>query len=244
MVFSDLSAPRAEQVYSGGVLVAENGRLLPHITLPAPPKVPSAMRVDDTTVDFSIPAAGNRIRVIDMVADQVVTGSSVAQARIELGLTLADPGRDLLKIAVVERYSGRSHTGRGFVRGFGLKQGALASSVAHDSHNIIVVGVDDRSMHSALKAVVEMGGGLAAVRGHEILGRVPLPIGGLMSPDPLIRVREQLEGLIDAAHRLGATLADPFMAIGFAALPVIPALKITDKGLVDVTRFEIVPLFV
>jgi len=131
----------------------------------------------------------------------------------------------------------------GFVRGFGLKRGAIASSVAHDSHNIIVVGADDADMMAAARAVADMGGGLAAVENGTVRARLPLPIAGLMSDQPLEVVREEMEKLLAVAQEIGSQLHDPFMALSFLALPVIPALKLTDQGLVDVNQFEFVPLF-
>ena len=128
--------------------------------------------------------------------------------------------------------------------GLGLKRGAIASSVAHDSHNIIVAGVSNSGMQAAVAAVVEMGGGLAAVGDGKVMASLPLPVAGLMSDQPVETVRQQLDRVIAAAKDLGAVLPDPFMTLGFLALPVIPDLKLTDKGLVDVTRFEVVPLFV
>jgi adenine deaminase len=126
----------------------------------------------------------------------------------------------------------------------GLKRGAIASTVAHDSHNLISLGMDDVSMTTAIQAAVEMRGGMAAAEGDRILARLPLPIAGLMSDQPIEIVRDQMEELLRAARGLGCELHDPFMSMSFLALPVIPALKITDKGLVDVNRFEIVSLFV
>ncbi|MCX6349062.1 MAG: hypothetical protein NTV79_06135 [Candidatus Aureabacteria bacterium] len=129
------------------------------------------------------------------------------------------------------------------MKGFGLKSGALASSVAHDSHNIIVVGTNDKDMMTAAIEVARIGGGQAAVEDDEVKAALPLPIAGLMSPAPLDRVRRGIEDLTRAARALGCLLPDPFMTMSFLALPVIPALKITDQGLVDAVAFKIVPLF-
>ena len=156
---------------------------------------------------------------------------------------VSDITRDILKIAVVERHTGSGNIGKGFVRGFGLKKGALSSSVAHDSHNIIVVGTNDEDMKTAVEAVVKMGGGLAAACDNKICATLPLPIAGLMSQEPVYAVREKLEKLLEVARDFGTTLNDPFMVLSFLALPVIPELKITDKGLVDVNQFCIVPLY-
>jgi adenine deaminase len=244
VVFSDLADIRAERVFSMGRLVAENGRLLPEVPRPAPVAAPPCMNLDPRALDFSIRAAGQRMRVIRAVADQVVTGCEIMDAAEKDGAAVADVTRDVIKLAVVERYSGQARIGKGFVTGLGLKRGAIASSVAHDSHNIIVAGAADVDMQAAVTAVVEMGGGLAAVADGKILAALPLPIAGLMSDQPMETVRRQLDEIIAAARALGTKLADPFMTLGFLALPVIPELKLTDKGLVDVNGFEMVPLFV
>jgi adenine deaminase len=241
--FSNMFDPVVEKVFCRGRLIAEEGRMLPSIERPASIALPPSMNLGRGPVDFSIPAESGRIRVIDIVPDQVVTRQAVLKAKISGERAVSDPGRDLLKLAVVERHQGTGNVGRGFVRGFGLKKGALASSVAHDSHNIIVVGAGDADMAAACDAVVEMEGGLAVVEAGAVLARVPLPIAGLMSNEPLSAVKTQLDGVIQAAHHLGVVLRDPFMALSFLALPVIPELKLTDLGLVDVSAFTFVPLF-
>jgi adenine deaminase len=244
VIFSDLSCPTAEQVYARGVLTAQNGELLPGLPAPAPLPVPSAMQVPADALNFAIPAAGRRARVIELVPGQIVTRQRIETVACLAGRVVADTGRDLLKIAVIERHTGSGRIGRGLVSGFRLQRGALASSVAHDAHNLIVVGIADADMRAAAQAVAAMGGGLAAASDGEIRARLPLPVGGLMSDAPLATVRAQLDGLSAAARGFGSPLADPFMTLSFLALPVMPALKITDRGLVDVDRFEIVPLFV
>jgi len=189
------------------------------------------------------PEQGRRARVIGLIPDQIITEGLSEEVRVEDGLAVADVERNILKMAVIERHRGTGNTGLGFVRGFGLERGAIASSVAHDSHNIIVVGADDVDMMSAARAVADMGGGLVAVENDVVQACLPLPIAGLMSDQPLEVVREEMEKLLAVARQMGSQLHDPFMTMSFLALPVIPALKLTDKGLVDVNRFEFVPLF-
>jgi adenine deaminase len=157
---------------------------------------------------------------------------------------MADPARDLLKMAVIERHHGTGNVGRGFVTGLGLRRGAIAGTVAHDHHNLVVIGADDRSMLAAVRAVAEAGGGQAAAEGDGVLALLPLPIAGLMSDQPIEQVRAGVDRLLHAARQLGSPLHDPFMAMSFLALEVIPKLKLTDLGLVDVETFQIVPLFV
>ena len=243
VVFSDLSAPRIEEVYVRGELIARDGRLVAGIRTPAPMAAPPSMQVDLGALDFRIAAGGRQIRVIELVPDQLITRHGTAAAPVEGNLLVSDPSRDLLKIAVVERHTGSGRIGLGMVRGFGLKQGALASSVAHDSHNIIVTGVADADMRAAVEEVVAMGGGLAAAAGGRIIARLPLPVAGLMSLEPVQIVNDAMNRLLLAARELGSPLKDPFMALSFLALPVIPELKITDRGLVDVQQFKHVSLF-
>jgi adenine deaminase len=244
VVFSDLDSPYMEAVYCGGVRVAENGKISPEVATPDPVLFPPSMNVDTEQIDFSIPAETGRIRVMDIVPNQIVTGHRIMNAMISQGMAAADISRDILKIAVIERHTGSGNMGKGFVRGFGLKRGAIASSVAHDSHNIIIVGTTDDDMDAAFRAIVKMGGGLAAVYDNQVCAGLALPIAGLMSREPVKTVRDKIDRLIHAAREFGSTLDDPFMTLSFLALPVIPELKITDKGLVDVVRFKIVPLFV
>jgi len=244
VVFSDIQNPLIEQVYCRGILTAENGKILPQIQAPSSAAIAPSMHVDLQKVDFSIAAEKKNMRVIEIVADQLITRERIEQSAVKNRQTVSDPSRDLLKIAVVERHRDTGNIGKGFVKGFGLKHGALASSVAHDSHNIIIVGTTDADMRAALQAVVQMGGGLAAVSDQKVLARLALPLAGLMSFEPVSRVRQQLDRLIKIAHAMGSVLTDPFMTLSFLALPVIPALKLTDRGLIDVNKFEVVPLFV
>ncbi len=249
VVFSDLTDPHVEMVYTHGILRVEEGHMLAEETTgteTAPP--PSPMTIPMDRIDLSVSAGGDRIRVIEMIPDQIITRHAVTEPTVSNGRVVADVSRDLLKIAVVERYTGRGGVGIGFVRGFNLKRGAIASSVAHDSHNLIVVGADDTDMMAALQRLIDAGGGLAAVSGaggaDATAKQLPLPIAGLMSRSPMEVVRSALDEVIGAAHGMGCTLPDPFMALSFLALPVIPSLKITDRGLVDVDRFQPVDLFV
>lgn len=243
IVFDDLSAPRPRLVYRHGHLVARDGVLLPYTRPERLPTVPVSLSIPRSGMHFRIPAGGGRMRVIQVIPDQIVTESAQAEAKVEHGEAVADPERDLLKLAVIERHTGSGRVGLGFVRGFGLRFGALASTVAHDAHNIIVVGASDDAMRGAVNILLEMRGGLVAVAGRET-ARLPLPIAGLMSDEPITVVAEQMKELLTLARRMGCPLRDPFMTLSFLALSVIPALKLTDRGLLDVDRGELVPLFV
>jgi adenine deaminase len=201
------------------------------------------MNVNWERVSLRIPANGRRGRIIGVIPDQLITEHLVEDLTIEDGEVICDPGLDIAKIAVIERHLATGNFGLGLVKGIGLMRGAIASTIAHDSHNIVVVGADDESMLTAAHTVAEMRGGMAAVEGDRVLAKLPLTIAGLMSDRPIETVRDQMQDLLRAAHQLGSHLHDPFMAMSFLALPVIPSLKITDKGLVDVDKFQLVPLF-
>ena len=245
VVFDDLDAPRADEVFVRGELVARGGEYAGRAP-DSPDSGPTAstMNVDLSTVDFEVMSAGDAMRVIGIVPGQLITTSlTVTPEPVASTIVSADPGSDLLKIAVVERHRSTGRVGLGFVRGMGLERGALASTVAHDHHNLIVVGADDVSMRSASAAVIEAGGGFAVADGTRVLALVPLPIAGLMSDRPVGEVAEQLREAIAAARSLGAEPEDPFMTLSFLGLEVIPALKLTDQGLVDVETFRTVPLF-
>ncbi len=243
LVLEDLASVRIERVYVAGELVAEQGK--PVVPLPIhPSSLPPSFKMDwSAFAGFSIPAHGPRIKVIKIIPGQIVTQRAGETARVVNGEAVADPVRDLLKMAVVERHGKGSGVGLGFVQGIGLKDGAIASSVAHDSHNVVIAGANDTDMQLALETIVAMQGGLVVVQDGNVLARLALPIAGLMSDRPITEVRDAVEQLHEAYHALGGELNDPFMQLAFLALPVIPALKLTDKGLVDVDAFALVDLF-
>jgi len=246
VIFSDLKDFRAEMVFAGGTLVAQEGTPVGGWAIPAgdDSSMRTTVHVGSDQLNFAIPADGERVRVIGVVPDQIITEHLVEPAKVVEARAVADLERDILKIAVIERHRGTGNVGLGFVRGLGLKRGALAGSVGHDAHNLIVAGCDDVSMMTAARAVSDLGGGLVVAAGEEVLASVPLPIGGLMSDLPVEAVRQQMDKLVESARELGSSLRDPFMTLGFLALEVIPALKLTDQGLVDVEKFDFVPLFV
>jgi len=244
-IFSDLRAPRAELVFRGGKLVARDGELVGELQPPVAMQLRHWMNVRWEDLDFAIPARGERARVIGSIADQLVTEHRVMDVRRVNGEAAADPARDMLKMAVIERHRATGNVGKGFIQGIGLRRGAIAGTVAHDHHNLVVIGVDDASMMTAARAVGRMGGGLVAVQGEHVLAELPLPVAGVMRQAPIGEVRAGLDRLLAVTREsLGSPLHDPFMAMSFMALEVIPSLKLTDRGLVDVERFEIVDLFV
>jgi adenine deaminase len=224
--------------------VLKRGRPLGDIERPDVPEwVKHTVRVRHVAArDFAVPWVGGKARVIGVIPDQIVTRSLVDEPAVADGRLVADPARDLAKIAVVERHLGTGRMAVGLVRGFGLGSGALGSTFSHDAHNIVVVGVDDDDMARAIARLTEIGGGVVVVEDRGVRAELRLPIAGLISEAPLAEVVEASRGCIEAAAKLGCTLPSPFQTMAFLALSVIPSLKITDHGVVDVDRFELVPL--
>jgi adenine deaminase len=242
LVVDDLPSLAIREVWAGGRPVARDGAAEGWTAPEVEPPEPS-MLVALPPEPFHIPAREGRVRVIEAVPGQLVTGADTVEPTVRDGAVVADPERDLVKLAVVERHTGSGRVGTGLLRGMGLRAGALAGTVAHDHHNIITAGVDDASMMTAVRAVAEVRGGLAVARGEEVLARLALPVGGLMSRRPMEEIRALLDEAVAAARGLGSPLHDPFMALSFLGLEVIPALKLTDHGLVDVEAFQPVPLW-
>jgi len=209
----------------------------------APEWMRGSVRIRELSArDFTVAASG-RVRVIGVEAGQIVTKALEDEPGRDDGVAAADPERDLAKMAVIERHRDTGRIGLGFVRGFGLRRGALASSHAHDAHNVVVVGVDDEDMAIAVNRLRAIGGGQVAALAGAVLAEVPCPIGGLISDLPVEEVASSVRRMEEAARdELGATLPSPFMAMSFMALSVVPELKLTDRGLIDVNRFQIVPL--
>jgi adenine deaminase len=196
--------------------------------------------VDATS--FNVSAGAKRIRVIRVVPSQLLTGAELVEPTTRDGHIVADPKRDLVKIAVLERHHASGRVGLGFATNVGLKRGAFASTVAHDAHNVVVLGVDDADMAVCASRLAALGGGIVIADGGRVAEELPLPVAGLMSDRPLAFVHERLRSMEQRLAGMGVTMAAPFMTLSFLALSVIPELKITDRGLVDVARFELVPL--
>jgi len=225
-------------------LVLKRGEPLADIpAAPVPEWVRQTVRIKPVTAaDFAIPSDGSPIRAIGLIEDQVVTTCHEREPVVVEGHAVADTDADLAKIAVVERHLGTGRIGHGFVSGSGLRSGALASTVAHDAHNLVVVGMSDEDMVFAVEHLAEIGGGIAVVEAGRVVAECPLPVAGLLSDASRAEVIAQSAATNAAAHDLGWTGATPFLTMAFLALSVIPSLKITDRGLVDVDRFELVPL--
>ena len=191
---------------------------------------------------FRIASGPKRIRVIRVIPGQLLTGTEIAEPAVRDGGIIADPARDLVKIAVLERHHATGRIGLGFATNVGLQRGAFASTVAHDAHNIVVLGVGDADMAACACRLADIGGGIVIAEGGRVVDELPLPVAGLMSDQPLAQVHERLSSMERRLAGMGVTMAAPFMTLSFLALSVIPELKITDRGLVDVTRFQLVPL--
>jgi adenine deaminase len=245
VAFESLEDFRAHMVFKDGALVAEDGVLLIEPPGSRPPSRDSVNIKWLTEEDFRIPArpSGGRIRVIEARQGSIVTGERIVEPKVESGLCVADAARDLVKIFVIERHSGSGNIGKGFITGLGLRRGAIGLTISHDSHNMIVAGVDDRSIFRAAKRLNKMKGGMVFAVGDEVVIDLPLPIAGLMSDRGVAEVVERLRAFEDCFAREGLSNRTPLMTLSFMALPVIPKLKITDKGLIDVDRFAPVSLF-
>jgi adenine deaminase len=244
VVFDNFKSFKVRRVFKSGREVARQGKLTLKGWEPKLPHLRGSVNVDWLGLgEFSIKAKKEKAKVIGVVPGELITKKLMLSLKTKDGFAVSDPRRDILKIAVIERHTASGNIGLGFVRGFGLRSGALAASVAHDSHNIIVVGTDDKDMMTAAIEVARLGGGQVVVDRDRIKASLALPIAGLISPKPLLEVCRAITLLNQAAHDLGSSLKDPFMTLAFMALPPIPALKITDKGLVDAVDFKIVPLY-
>lgn len=247
-VLEDLKNCRVTQTFHRGRLVAEEGRCI--VDRPAPQgrqALRSSIDVHwiepkDFIVSAPTGAAAPKIHVMHVLENRIDTERSIEPAVVRDGQLVADPSRDLAKLVVIERHRASGEVGRAFVRGFHLQRGAMASSVAHDAHNIIVVGMSDEDMMAAAVRLVKMRGGQVVAAGGKILAEVPLPIAGLVSDEPAEAVASKLREICAAARELGCPLEQPFMALSFLSLSVIGKLKLTNLGLIDVEQFKVIPL--
>lgn len=241
VVLDDLSTIEASMVFYDGQLVASGGQLTGPVTPVTDEQLNHTINIKPFSMEeLRLPARQKTALIIDVIPDQIITKKSEAVVAVEEGFIQPDIKSDILKLVVVERHRATGNIGVGLVRGFGLKRGAIASSVAHDSHNLIAVGTNDRDLFVAIKELERIQGGLAIVADGTILSTLPLPIAGLLSEEPLATVVQRLDELESISADLGCTLAAPFATLSFLALPVIPELRLTDLGLVDVASFTLV----
>jgi len=243
--FDHLDRFQIKKVFKDGKLVAENNKMLfPPIHKRKSSNVNGSVQIKSLKKDPLLLRSDRSLaKIIQLIPDQIVTKKVMKRVLLKDGVAHPNVKEDILKIVVVERHKATGNIGIGFVQGFGLMKGAIGSSVAHDSHNIVLVGTNDTDMLKAVEVIQAMKGGLSVVSDGKVLASLPLPIAGLMSEASVAQVSLQLEALHRASKTLGCKIPDPFMILSFLSLPVIPELKITDKGLVDVNQFKFVPLF-
>jgi adenine deaminase len=236
LVLDDLASFAPRQVFKRGAP--------PQFTkLTVPEWVRQTIHLAPVTAEsFRIPSGPKRIRVMRVIPGQLLTGSEMEEPSVRGDSIVADPARDLVKIAVVERHHASGRIGLGFATNVGLKRGAFASTVAHDAHNIIVLGVDDADMAACACRLADIGGGIVVAEGGRVVEELPLPVAGLMSDQPLAVVHQRLSSMEHRLAGMGVSMTAPFMTLSFLGLSVIPELKITDRGLVDVVNFQLVPL--
>jgi adenine deaminase len=245
VVFEDLKKLKISRVFKRGRLVAKNGVIEPGVISDYKGKTRGTVNVKWIEhEDFALKAQGRLARVINIIPDQIATRISLEPVKQDGGYVSSDTKKDILKIAVIERHMASGRIALGLVKGFGLKKGAIASSVSHDSHNIVVIGTHDGDMYTAAVQVVKMQGGIVAALNGQVLEALPLPVAGLMSDRSADFVREKQHQLNEIARMLGSALSDPFMAMSFLTLPPIPEIRITDRGIIDAVKFKVVPLFV
>ncbi len=245
IVFDDLKNFQVRQTYKKGLLVAENGKYLGPRPDPVPPPRSTMNLRYNVPADLQVANEPNRkIRVIEVVPNQIVTRELIETPRVEAGKIVPDPERDILKLVVVERHRATGNVGVGFVRGFKLREGALGSTVAHDAHNIVVVGASDAAITRAIEELQRMQGGQVVIQNGRVAAELPLPIAGLVSDKPLEEVIDRISNLNFAAQALGCDLDAPFMTLSFLSLSPIPELKLTDQGLIDAVHMKTTTLFV
>ena len=244
LILPDLKSFKPDFVIKNGKVIVENGNLISEMEEFETPSMRGSVNVKWIEEDdFRIEAKSNIVKAIEVIPHQLVTKSVISEIKIENGNAISNIDTDTLKICVIERHRATGNIGKGFVKGFNLKSGAIASTVAHDSHNMIVVGTNDYDMYVAAVELVKSQGGKVVVNNGEVLSKLPLPIAGLMSDKEFNYVLEKCSELNKASRTIGCTLEDPFMTMAFMSLPVIPELKITDKGLFDTNKFDFTDIF-
>lgn len=244
LILPDLKTFKPDIVIKNGDVVAQNGKLTTEIKRKEALSMRGSVNVKWITPDdFRIEAKGERVQALEVIPHQLITKSVISECKIQDGNAVSNVDNDTLKICVIERHRATGNIGKGFVKGFKLKSGAIASTVAHDSHNMIVVGTNDFDMYTAAVALIKAQGGKVVVNNGEIISELPLPIAGLMSDKDFDFVVEKCDELNKTAHSIGCVLGDPFMTMAFLSLPVIPELKITDKGVFDTNKFDFVDVF-
>ncbi len=245
VIFDNFKRMNIKMVFKNGIMVSKDGKVFDGIIKEYKEKLRGTINVKWIEhEDFALKAEGKKARVINVIPNEIITKMSVEEVKVDGGYVSSDTEKDILKIAVIERHMASGRIAKGLVRGFKLKKGAIASSISHDSHNIVVIGTHDGDMYQAAVGVVKMQGGIAAALNGQILESLPLPVAGLMSDRSAEFVKTKIKRLREVARYLGSELPDPFMAMSFLTLPPIPEIKITDRGIIDANKFKVVELFV
>ena len=245
LVVSDLDSLKIEKVFKKGRLVAENRKIKEGAVKDYAGKLPRTMNVKGLSPEaFSLKAEGRTAKAIEVIPHEILTKTAIVQVKEKDGYVQADIDNDVLKISVVERHHATGNIAKGLVKGFGLKRGAIASSVSHDSHDIIVVGTNEKDMYAAVAEIVKSGGGITAALDGKIIESLALPVAGIMSEESGAAVREKVKSLYAAAEKLGSSMPDPYMAMAFLSLPPLPEIRITDHGVIDAVKFQVTDVFV
>lgn len=245
LVVRNIDTLEIEKVFKKGRLVSENGKIKEGAVKDYAGKLPLSMNVVNLSPEaFALKAGGKKARAIEVIPHEILTKTAIVQVKEKNGYVQADIENDVLKISVVERHHGTGNIAKGLVKGFGLKRGAIASSVSHDSHDIIVVGTNEKDMYTAVSEIVKNGGGITAALDGKIIESLALPVAGLMSEESGLFVREKVKALYAAAEKLGSSIPDPYMAMAFLSLPPLPEIRITDHGVIDAVKFQVTDVFV
>ncbi|MFA5478426.1 MAG: adenine deaminase [Candidatus Muiribacteriota bacterium] len=247
LLIEDFSKMKINKVFKDGKIVAENGKALFETHTLKNSKIFDSVNISNIDSEkFEIKIQNHnksyKMNVIEVIPSQIITKKIQVKPKFSSGKIISDVDNDIVKFAVVERHNNTGNIGLGFVKGFGLKKGAIATTVSHDSHNMNIIGVEDSDMALCANRLKEIGGGLVVAQNGKITGELPLPLAGLMTDSSLESVSQKIQFLHNLCYNLGVVIKDPFITMAFLALPVIPELKLTDKGLVDVQKFEIIEL--
>ncbi|SHG82459.1 Adenine deaminase [Thermosyntropha lipolytica DSM 11003] len=243
-VFEDLEKFTPKMVFKRGRLIVKDGEIADGLKRNLYDSFPNTVHVDVSSLNLDIPARSNKVKAIKLLPHQIITECEIVEPRVEGGLLQADPQRDILKVAVIERHGKNGGMAAGFLTGYGLKKGAIAQTISHDSHNIVAVGVADEAILKVVERLREIKGGIVLWDEEEFY-ELPLPIGGLMSTLPLEEVKDRLKIILKRAENLGVKPEiDAVLSLGFIALPVIPNLRLSDRGLIDSSKIEFTSLWV
>ena len=244
LILPNLKSFKPSYVLKDGKVIVKNKKFVAKLDDAEAPSMRGSVNVKwIEKEDFIIKTKSETVKAIEIIPHQIITKAVESKIKIENGNAVSNIETDTLKICVIERHRATGNIGKGFVKGFNLKSGAIASTVAHDSHNMIVIGTNDNDMYTAAVELVKSQGGKVIVNNGEIIAKLPLPIAGLMSDKDFDYVLNKCDELNKASRDLGCTLEDPFMTMGFLSLPVIPELKVTDKGVFDTNKFDFVDIF-